>query len=163
MAHETGTLTPGKHGDLVVLDGDPAQDLMAFTRISLHDPRRAAGGVRQAVEPYEVVFTGTGSVKRNVEPAPTSLSTQIRPPCPSTILRTIAKPRPVLLSPAYRGPPGLAEGLKQLPAFALGYARPLIATEIRTAPPSSTARTSTAVSGLRKTSPHWRSDCSAPV
>jgi imidazolonepropionase-like amidohydrolase len=33
VAHETGTLTPGKHGDLVVLDGDPAQDLMAFARV----------------------------------------------------------------------------------------------------------------------------------
>src|SRR3954447_6279186 len=37
----------------------------------------------------------TGSVNRNVDPRPTSDSTQRRPACSSTILREIARPRPV--------------------------------------------------------------------
>src|SRR5262245_30465140 len=42
----------------------------------------------------------SGRVKKNVEPLPTSLVTPIRPPWPSTIFFTMARPRPVLFSPA---------------------------------------------------------------
>jgi hypothetical protein len=56
--------------------------------------------VSELVEDNRIQVVATGSVKENVEPLPTSLSTQMRPPCSSTILRTMARPNPVLSSPA---------------------------------------------------------------
>ena len=47
-------------------------------------------------EPYAFLGEGPiGSVNVNVLPLPTSLSTQIRPPCISTNLRVSVKPSPV--------------------------------------------------------------------
>jgi hypothetical protein len=39
-------------------------------------------------------FYGAGSVKKNAAPRPNSLSTQMRPPCPSTMLLQMCKPNP---------------------------------------------------------------------
>lgn len=52
-----------------------------------------------------------GIVKKAVEPMPTVLSSQTRPPCPSTMLRTIASPSPVLSFTGRAADAGLAEGL----------------------------------------------------
>ena len=43
-----------------------------------------------------------GTVNLNAEPRPSSLSTQMRPPCPSTMWRAIDSPRPVPPCPRSR-------------------------------------------------------------
>src|SRR5262245_42204067 len=64
-------------------------ELPAALRSRLHRARRRAGGRFHAgVEP-------TGSVNVNVEPWPTWLFTQIRPPCSSTNFLDSASPSPV--------------------------------------------------------------------
>ena len=64
--------------------------------------------------------------EEETEPTPTWLSTQMRPPCPSTIFRRWPGRAPCCARPKYCGR-WSAEGLKQLAAFAFRNARPLIA------------------------------------
>jgi len=56
-------------------------------------PARAPHVTEKGYKRYSTV--GKGRVKQNVLPSPKILSAQILPPCRSTILRQIAKPKPV--------------------------------------------------------------------
>ena len=56
----------------------------------------------------------TGKETKKVAPLPSSLSAQMRPPCASTMLRAIARPRPVLFSPAVPRTVARANGLNRL-------------------------------------------------
>lgn len=56
--------------------------------------RQTADGRRQ--------FSARGTVNQKVVPAPSVLTTQMRPPCASTMWRAMASPRPVPLRPRAR-------------------------------------------------------------
>ena len=67
----------------------------------------------------------TGIANENVEPRPSSDSTQIRPPWPSTMWRAIDRPRPGPAA-AHPGPVGLVEPLEDPRSVGLRDADPVI-------------------------------------
>ena len=73
-------------------------------------------------------FAETGSVKQNVEPFPTTDSTQIVPPCISIIRFEMASPRPVPPLLARDRIVGLLELLEQLAWSALEIPGPVSRT-----------------------------------
>jgi len=73
----------------------PRQDYEVLIPLEVGNPHQTALPV---LSQHAVSYAGR--VKRNTEPTPIWLSTQMWPPCPSTIFRAIARPSPVLRSVA---------------------------------------------------------------